>query len=134
MGLSIEEQRNNIRLENSKETNQNKNMIRYNNKKLLTSQFMFKGLYFLYNDEKIVYVGQSKTNVMQRLCDHFKDNSKIFDSFKIFDNSNLSDMQLDKKEKYYINKLNPMYNIIHVHEPIKIKLANAKLKHNSIKK
>lgn len=68
-------------------------------------------IYFLFKENKIVYVGQT-TNIYQRITTHKK--SKNFDSFSFFDiyekpfNGNYSSNEL---ELYFILKFTPKYNV-----------------------
>ena len=72
-----------------------------------------RGIYFLYRDNKIVYIGMSKDNVMDRVVQHYKDPKKEFTRFRIRDFSELSDDALFKKEKNLIKQWLPEYNVIH---------------------
>lgn len=69
-------------------------------------QHRHSGIYFLLDDDEIVYVGQSK-NIQARFENHTKSN-KIFNRwFYIF--CDIED--LNKTEAYYILMLRPKYNI-----------------------
>ena len=74
-------------------------------------------LYFLFNKNKLVYIGQTN-NINKRLVDHKrKDNSYTGTNKKIFDRyyaiSSISDKITKKWEKILIKKLKPKYNIGH---------------------
>ena len=81
---------------------------RYNNQDFLT-----KGIYYLYRGDRIVYVGQSKTNCMSRVAKHYDEQTKDFDRFRIRPMPNLSDSQIDHVEMRNIQIIKPQYNIIH---------------------
>lgn len=66
-----------------------------------------KGVYFLLQDDEIVYVGSS-TNVNSRLATHIGEKRKQFNKIFFFKTANY--IQLEKE---YIKKFNPKYNIIH---------------------
>lgn len=61
-------------------------------------------IYFLINEGKIVYVGQSK-NIFARIGDHIK--SKSFDSYFVF---SCQEENIDVMESFYIHKFNPELN------------------------
>jgi len=77
------------------------------------NNFFTKGIYKLYFNGKVVYVGMSTNNCMNRVNNHWNDNKKIFDSFDINPLPNLSNKQLAKKEKSLIKKYKPVFNIVH---------------------
>lgn len=64
------------------------------------------GIYFLIRDEKVVYVGQSRS-IHERIIRHIRDNKRKFDSFAYVEES-LS--ALDMAETQYIELLRPEYN------------------------
>ena len=74
----------------------------------------FKFIYCLINNEEVVYVGKT-INIQSRISTHYKDASKIFDSFSIISKlpSEISDSELLKLEEKYIKLLKPKYNIAH---------------------
>ena len=45
-----------------------------------------RGIYFLYRDNQIVYIGMSKDNVMDRVVQHYKDPKKEFSRFRYLGN------------------------------------------------
>jgi len=63
------------------------------------------GIYRLYNDNDIVYIGKS-INIKNRIKEHIKD--KIFNKFDFAITNNESDKIL--YEIYYIDKFKPVYN------------------------
>jgi len=66
-----------------------------------------RGVYFLYMDDELVYIGQSK-NIPNRITNHLQENSKNFNSYKtiIVDES----QELTPIEDFYIRKYKPKYN------------------------
>ena len=81
--------------------------------KLNIKEFLVKGVYFLYWKKKIVYVGKSDSNVMNRISSHYINKDKMFDSFEIRNCIMLSRDQILEMEKYYIKKYKPKYNYVH---------------------
>ena len=67
-----------------------------------------KGVYFLIQDDEIVYVGESK-NVYARLLFHYNDDSKKFNKI-YFIHIDSSTKKRRAIESYYIMKINPKYN------------------------
>lgn len=84
---------------------------------------MFKGIYFLYNNNEIVYVGKSNKNIISRVCDHLRAGVKEFDSYDVF-RYDVSNVDLSKIEEGFIRKHKPFYN----------KTCNIIKKRNKIKK
>lgn len=74
--------------------------------KSVESRARIDGVYFLIQNKKIVYVGQSH-NVMVRVYDHLNKGEKVFDSFNYIE-TNTDD--LDLLEAEFIVKFNPKYN------------------------
>ena len=68
-------------------------------------------IYFLLKDNKVVYVGQSSSNVLDRISSHLKD--KSFDEvyYKSFSVPNV----MDEYEKKFILKYRPKFNKAMVH-------------------
>lgn len=64
------------------------------------------GVYFLIQNEKIVYIGQS-TNIFKRLYEHKKDKDKSWDAYSYIE---CSAGELDIVESMYIFKYEPIYN------------------------
>lgn len=64
------------------------------------------GIYLLYKDDKVVYVGQS-TNVNTRIKTHLSQGLKDFEKYIWFE---CEKDDLVKVEKEYINKFKPFYN------------------------
>ena len=110
MGPSIEQQREKIR-QQEHELSFEALKKRQENRFYLCDYFV-KGIYFLYLDGRIVYIGKSDGNVFKRICDHFKDDSKKFDSFT-FRKCYVSDKELLKIERDLIKQYNPIYNTVH---------------------
>jgi excinuclease UvrABC nuclease subunit len=81
--------------------------------KLKAEQYLSKGIYYLYFEHKIVYVGKSVTNAMERVCRHYRELDKQFDEFLILPFPNVSDRQLLSIEAKFIRKYSPKYNIVH---------------------
>ena len=77
------------------------------------NELCVRGVYFLKYKGQIVYIGQSKTNVMKRICQHIDDGTKIFDSFTYTSCKNYSDDDLNRKEIKLIKHFWPKYNVIH---------------------
>jgi len=63
-------------------------------------------VYFLYDGDEIVYIGQSK-EVFGRIASHVRDGEKQFDSFAII---HVSAVELDAVEKANIEAYRPRYN------------------------
>lgn len=63
------------------------------------------GIYFLIKENKIVYVGQTKSGI-KRIYQHL--NKKDFDSYSFFIIKDKK--ELDKIEAYFITKYRPIYN------------------------
>lgn len=66
-----------------------------------------RGVYFLFLNEEIVYIGQSG-NVHLRISQHIKEKEKEFN--KVFYQPVPPEMDLLAIEKYYILKFRPKYN------------------------
>lgn len=68
-------------------------------------------IYFLLLQNRIVYIGKT-TNLTKRICGHKSSlfRSKWFDSFRYIE-CGLSD--LDRYERRWIGKFNPLHNRIH---------------------
>lgn len=64
------------------------------------------GVYFLIQNEIIVYVGQS-TNVGRRIADHMS--TKAFDRFAVIE---CEQEELSKLESHYIKEFRPILNIV----------------------
>jgi excinuclease UvrABC nuclease subunit len=67
------------------------------------------GIYFIFYNKNLMYIGMSEISVFKRLKDHAKENRIPFDSFDfaIFGQS----MNLKALESDLIKKLNPPYNV-----------------------
>lgn len=70
------------------------------------------GVYFLFYNDVLVYVGQS-TNVEKRLMSHFS--SKVFDKYHYI---KCDEDRLLEVEKHYIDKFKPFYNGTNNKSPI----------------
>lgn len=66
-----------------------------------------KGIYYLYKDNKVVYVGQSNF-CEKRIFDH---NNKNFDEYQIIELLFHTDNELNDLETIEIIKYKPLYNI-----------------------
>ena len=62
------------------------------------------GVYFLYDGEKLVYIGQS-TNILYRIGQHIKDGQKKFDNFRFYETDDYI-----RLEAFLIGALKPKYN------------------------
>lgn len=113
MGLSIEEQREKIRRKRNEERREfmKENSTKGMKKKHKTNMFCTKGIYYLYLNDKIVYIGMSDSNCLKRIADHYSDD-KIFDNFEIHPKRNVSKKQLMSMESAKIRKHKPLYNKI----------------------
>lgn len=68
------------------------------------------GIYFLYKDDILVYIGVTK-NIYVRILEHSFDVKKDFDSFKTFkDETDFDYTSLEIVEVFLINCLTPKYN------------------------
>lgn len=65
------------------------------------------GIYFLYNDDELVYIGKSQ-NIFQRIGSHIKEGIKEFNNwdYQEIDNEN----ERSELEGYLINVFKPKYN------------------------
>jgi len=66
------------------------------------------GVYFLYREDVLVYVGKSTGHISTRLWEHMYDPIKVFDKVVIYEIVNKADIAL--AEVYYITKFAPIYN------------------------
>ena len=64
-----------------------------------------KGVYFLFDNKQLVYIGESN-NVYMRIGQHIKDGKKKFDSFEIYPCNDRK-----KLEGFLIRALSPKYNV-----------------------
>jgi len=68
------------------------------------------GLYFLYKDDVLVYIGVSK-NIYVRVLEHCFDGKKDFDSIKtLASEDNVSHTSTEIMEIFLISSLKPKYN------------------------
>lgn len=72
----------------------------------LLEERRFTAVYFLYDEGRLVYVGQSKT-LKYRIDQHIQDGTKIFDSVAFI---RCCVSQLSEIESYYIRAHAPKYN------------------------
>jgi excinuclease UvrABC nuclease subunit len=68
------------------------------------------GIYFLLQDDEVVYVGQSQ-NVGQRVYDHVAKGKKRFNYCAVYKCSHLSHKEINRLESDLIVELEPKYNI-----------------------
>lgn len=64
------------------------------------------GVYFLINNEEVVYVGMS-LNMFNRVQEHIKNSEKLFNKVTFFDTHRVARSAV---ESYYISPLNPRLN------------------------
>lgn len=69
-----------------------------------------RGVYYLYRDAQIVYVGSS-SNILRRVSQHVTDDTKDFDSFSYHDMSNHSQWDIESFEIIEIKRLKPQLNV-----------------------
>lgn len=65
-------------------------------------------IYFLFLENSVVYVGQTKQDLFGRLSQHVRD--KVFDSYSVMP---VSMADLNRIERHYISKYKPRYNVVH---------------------
>lgn len=66
-----------------------------------------RGVYFLYDQKELVYIGQSK-HMIHRIYDHINQKTKQFDSYKLINVSKKDNLTMI--EDFYIRKHKPKYN------------------------
>lgn len=86
---------------------------RFQTKILPSEMVMCKGIYYLYKEKEVVYVGRSFTNCMQRIVMHQLSGKKDFDSFQVFGMPNNTDEEISEREKRAIQVKLPKYNVAH---------------------
>lgn len=64
-------------------------------------------VYFLFNGEELVYIGQTCKELAQRIKAHMYDNDKVFNMYGA---CIVDKFGLDSVEKYFISKYKPKYN------------------------
>jgi len=74
---------------------------------LFNNNTIKRGIYFLYKDDKIIYIGKS-TNLGKRLYNHKVQNLKDFDIIKVYTFKSNADIHY--LEPYLINYYKPLYN------------------------
>ena len=67
-----------------------------------------KGIYVLKEDKRVVYIGKSHNDIMVRVLNHTISGAKKFNSVKVLDIDNDSDIAI--VEMYLICKFKPKYN------------------------
>jgi hypothetical protein len=81
------------------------------NLKTRCQYYNYKGIYFLYKDDVVVYVGMSSYSIFNRIWEHQK--TKKFDSVYFIETNNVFTKEnLFVGEYVYINIFNPKYNKI----------------------
>lgn len=73
--------------------------------------FLTPCIYFLFQDDKIVYIGET-TAAMTRISQHAKNHKKQFNRFSI-EPFNGSTKERKNKERLLITKFKPVYNVQH---------------------
>lgn len=68
---------------------------------------LIPGIYFLFKEEKLIYIGKS-THIPDRISCHCKQNKKSFDFYSFIAVSN---EEIDFYERIFINKYRPILNI-----------------------
>jgi len=74
---------------------------------LVTSTYGLSGVYYLFNDETLVYIGESEC-MITRISQHIKDGVKTFTHYKLHACKNRK-----KREKKDIIRHRPVYNATH---------------------
>lgn len=69
---------------------------------------IYRGIYFLYRNDEIVYIGKSK-DISRRIHEHLVRKEKEFDSYKFFKVGGT--VNLDEIETHFIRKYRPIYNV-----------------------
>lgn len=97
-------------LEHSLETTEIPHSIKdIPNIKKLNAGYAEAIIYFLLHNDKIVYVGQTKSEWPGRIRQHLKD-QKLFDQVYYI---HVREHEVDRQEQYYIKKFKPKYNKAH---------------------
>lgn len=78
----------------------------------LDRSFARSGVYFLFQGQEIVYVGQS-ADVLRRIGEHISDRLKVFDGVAFIPCQALNRVWM---EEQYIKRLKPRYNGLTEHE------------------
>jgi excinuclease UvrABC nuclease subunit len=99
-------------MEKIQKIRKNRNII--HGRRVYVCNVCVKGLYKLYDKTgKIVYIGISMNNVLQRICDHYREGFKEFESFSIKSFENFTKYELENLERKLIYRYKPIYNIDH---------------------
>lgn len=77
-----------------------------NSLKRNTISNIHKGIYFLYDNDELVYIGRSY-NVFDRVSTHAVENIKTFNNYSYILTDDINDI-----EKYMIYKYKPKYNVM----------------------
>jgi len=80
----------------------------FNKDDKLRECYLKRGIYFLYNNDELVYIGKSITDIRKRLKRHIFEETKIFDRVDAYFINSDTDVHL--AEVYLINKFSPKYN------------------------
>ncbi|MFA7287604.1 MAG: GIY-YIG nuclease family protein [Melioribacteraceae bacterium] len=75
------------------------------------SFFGISGIYFLYKNNQLVYIGESRC-IISRVSRHYEENTKQFDKFTFSVFTGTSDAR-KRKEKALIRRFKPKYNNTH---------------------
>lgn len=77
----------------------------------ISSDNLKRYVYFLFDKDEIVYIGQttSRTDATRRIEDHFVSKDKHFDSFASFEVGD--ELSLSQVEAFFICKYRPKYNV-----------------------
>lgn len=75
--------------------------------------WLAKGVYRLYKDGEVVYIGASTTSCIGRIVQHENEAKKDFDSFSISPMPDKTERQIFSIEKRAIKKNRPKYNVVH---------------------
>ena len=70
------------------------------------------GIYHLFNDDKLVYIGMSK-NIRKRLIEHLRDDAKVFNNVLWFCTGERTIDKVFEIERNMIKYHNPILNIQH---------------------
>ena len=103
----------------NKSFSKSKEQLNIENRRYKTENMFFKGIYRLYLNDEIVYIGKSDVNVMKRICDHYFEKTKLFDSFTFTSCNDLNNSELSELESKLIKKYNPKYNILNLEKWMK---------------
>ena len=99
----------------------NKNVSDFNPHDLpiVSAEHYGPGVYFLFFDKQIVYIGQSKF-AMRRVVDHLGQKKIQFDGYAIL---NIDESELSATENHLIYKFKPLYNKTWVNSPYRTNIG-----------